>query len=137
MWAEDSNVDDVDLDRESGKTPRLHAKYLRILSEERMILQALTEEMNELKAAKTERLLGLMTPQELERRGWEPERRRVLKPDVNDHLLVDPDMVKLRLRVSLQKEKCDSLDSILKMIMNRNYVMKNMIDWRKFTAGVG
>ncbi len=137
MWAEDSVVDDVDLDRESGKTPKLHSKYLRILSEERMILHTLNEEMNELKAAKTDRLLGVMSKEELDRRGWEPERRRIMKPDVNDHLMSDPDVVKLRLRVALQKEKCDSLDSILRMIMNRNYVMKSMIDWRKFVAGVG
>ena len=69
MWAEDSAVDVVALDIESGKTPRLHAKYLRMLSEEKMILQAITEEMNELRAAKTDRLLGHMTEEELKRRG--------------------------------------------------------------------
>ena len=137
MWSEDSNVDNVDLDRESGRTPVLHAKYLRLLSEERMILHTLNEEMNELKAAKTERLLGHMTKEELDRRGWEPERRRIMKPDVSEHLMADPEVIKLRLRIALQKEKCDTLDSIVKMIMNRNFVMKNMIDWRKFTAGVG
>ena len=137
MWSEDSNVDNVDLDRESGRTPVLHAKYLRLLSEERMILHTLNEEMNELKAAKTERLLGHMTKEELDRRGWEPERRRIMKPDVSEHLMADPEVIKLRLRIALQKEKCDTLDSIVKMIMNRNFVMKIMIDWRKFTAGVG
>ena len=137
MWAEDSAIDEVELDKESGKTPRLHAKYLRMMSEERMVLKAIEEELNELKTAKTERLLGNMSKEELDRRGWEPERRRILKPDVSDHLMSDPDMVKLRLRVALQKEKCDSLDSIIKMIMNRNFVMNNMISWRKFTAGVG
>lgn len=137
MWSEDSNVDNIDLDRESGRTPVLHAKYLRLLSEERMILHTLNEEMNELKAAKTDRLLGHMTKEELDRRGWEPERRRIMKPDVSEHLMADQDVIKLRLRIALQKEKCDTLDSIVKMIMNRNFVMKNMIDWRKFTAGVG
>jgi hypothetical protein len=135
MWAEDSSVDQSDLAGESGRTPVLHAKYLRLLSDERMLAKKLQADLDDLVNAKTDRLLGVMPKEELDRRGWEPERRRFLKGEIEARLNSDHELINLRLRIALQKEKCDVLDSIVRMVMNRNFVMKNMIDWKKFMAG--
>jgi hypothetical protein len=36
----------------------------------------------------------------------------------------------------MQKQKVDYLDSILKGINNRQWVIRNAIEWRKFMSGV-
>jgi hypothetical protein len=77
----------------------------------------------------------VMPREELERRGWQPEPRRILKGDVEPNLSVDSDVVQLKLRIALQKEKVDAIDSIMKMIIPRNFIFNNMIAWKKFLAG--
>lgn len=136
-WRRDASLEDVErLDQLAAATPVLHAKYLRILSEERMYREKAKVDLDALVAAKTDRLTGAMPSEELRARGWEPERRRILGKDVERHLAADPDVAKAKLRASLQDEKIVVLESIVKMVMNRNFVVKSMIDWLKFKSGV-
>ena len=39
MWATDCQIDNSKLDRSSRETPILHAKYLRLLSEAKLMLK--------------------------------------------------------------------------------------------------
>ncbi len=48
----------------------------------------------------------------------------------------DPDIIKHNLRMSAQKEKVDFLDSVLRMISNRSFQLKGVIDWEKFKVGI-
>ena len=41
MWIADSKIDDVELDTESLKIPSLHAKYLKILYQQKLKLKSL------------------------------------------------------------------------------------------------
>ena len=52
-WRTDAKVDDTELDREALNVPFLHAKYLTILSEERLKLRSM-----KLKIKEMTRLLG-------------------------------------------------------------------------------
>ena len=38
-------------------------------------------------------------------------------------------------KIEYQKEKINYLESIIKTIINRNFLIKSIIDWRKFTSG--
>ena len=38
-------------------------------------------------------------------------------------------------KIAYQKEKINYLESIIKTVVNRNFLIKNIIDWRKFTSG--
>lgn len=134
-WAKDSAIDELELDREARAIPVLHAKYLRMMSDERMILKRLQYEHDELRTAKIDRLSGKMPEEELKRRGWEPEPRRFLKEDLNNAIAADRDVIDLKLRIALQQEKVDVLDSIVRMVMNRNFAIKSAIDWVKFKSG--
>jgi hypothetical protein len=135
-WAKDSRIDETAVDHESTKIPQLHAKYLRLLSNERMLMKKLEGEILELKQAKADRLTGVMSKEELDSRGWEPERRRYLKGELDDAISSDKDIINLNLRAALQKEKVEVLDSIVRMVTNRNFILKNIIDWKKFISGV-
>jgi hypothetical protein len=48
----------------------------------------------------------------------------------------DEDLVKIRSKIDLQKAKVEYLDSIIKGINNRQWVIRNAIEWRKFMSGV-
>jgi len=39
------------------------------------------------------------------------------------------------LKTSLQQEKVDYLEAILRQINNRGFQIKNAIDWNKFISG--
>lgn len=137
-WERDAAVKDTaNLDAEASETPKLHAKYLRYMGNERMIMKDLEEDLVKLVFDKTEYYTGKMPKEELDARGWKPEQRRILSGDVDRYVKADKEVSTLKLRIALQKEKVDELESIVKMVMNRNFVIKSMIDWIKFKNGVG
>jgi hypothetical protein len=47
----------------------------------------------------------------------------------------DQDIIDLSLKIGLQQEKVDLLESIIKSLTNRGFNIKASIDWYKFTMG--
>lgn len=135
MWAGDCQVDRTELGEESLKLPKLHSKYLRLFTEERLTLRKLEEERKELVKLKYDYYRGLLPEEDLKSNGWEPFQLNVLKSDVPMHLDADQDVIKINLRIAMQQEKVDTLESIIKAINNRGYLIKNAIDYEKFKVG--
>ena len=124
-WTLDANINPLDLSGESLNTPKLHGKYLKILSEDELTL------------AKTEYFMGKMAREDMQARGWEPFTMRLLKQDVPTYMNADQDVIRLNLQIGLQEEKVEVLESIMKTIANRGFQIKNYIDWKKFENGLG
>jgi len=135
MWSEDCNVNRLELGEESLKLPKLHSKYLRIFTEERLLLRRLEGERKELILLKHDYYRGVMPEEDLRSNGWEPFRLNVLKSDIPMYIEADQDIVKLNLRVAMQQEKVDALESIIRSINNRGYLIKNAIEFEKFKVG--
>jgi hypothetical protein len=133
-WRTDAKVDDTELDREALNVPFLHAKYLTILSEERLKLRSM-----KLKIKEMTRLLGeyyrgdLNNPEDLADIGREPWPKTVLKQDLVQYVDADVDMIKLTTRLALQQETVDVCEEIIKSINSRGFAIKNAIDWRRLT----
>ena len=68
--------------------------------------------------------------------GWEPFQLNVLKTEADDLIKSDEHWIKLDERVAFQTEKTEYLESIVKVINNRQWQIRAMIDWVKFTQGV-
>lgn len=136
-WAQDAKINPLDLSGESLNTPKLHGKYLKILSEERLKLKKLRSSKDELILAKTEYFMGKMAREDMQAKGWEPFTMRLLKQDVPTYMNADQDVIKLNLQIGLQEEKVEVLESIMKTIANRGFQIKNYIDWKKFENGLG
>jgi hypothetical protein len=136
-WSKDSKINPTDLANESLNTPKLHGKYLQILSGERLKLKKLREEKKSLSLTKTEYFLGRLSKDELNQLGWEPFYFKLLKQDVPTYLEADTEIVKLNLTIGMQEEKVDVLQDIIKTIGNRGFQIKNYIDWKKFENGLG
>lgn len=134
-WQEDAKVDKTELGEEALKIPKLHHKYYQFFVKERMILRKLESDMKQLKLDKYE-FLTQGPNEETKDKGWRlPPKGMILKGDVPMYLEADQDIVNLSLKIGYQQEKIDILDSIIKTIMNRNFIIRNAIDWQKFTMG--
>ena len=81
-WNQDGIIDPAHLDKESLNIPRLHAKYLRYLSNEKMVLRAYETELKKISLAKFEFLLHGDTVESKEL-GWElPPQGRLMRTEV-------------------------------------------------------
>lgn len=135
MWSDDCNIDRLELGEESLKIPKLHSKYLRVYSEERLILKRLEEERKEFVKLKYDYYRGILPEEDLKANGWLPFQLNVLKSDVPMYLEADQEIVKLNLRVAVQQEKVDTLEAIIKSISNRSFLIRNAIEYEKFKVG--
>lgn len=135
-WKKDSKIDETELSTESLKTPILHAKYLEWFSKEKLLLTKFENEHKQLIKLKTEYYRGRLSKIELEEMGWEQfELKLVNKDDYQTYLEGDVDLGASLLKISLQKEKVTTLQDIIRMLHSRPYVIKNAIDYLKFTSG--
>ena len=135
MWSEDCNVNRLELGEESLKLPKLHSKYLRVFTEERLLLRRLEGERKELILTKHDYYRGVMPEEDLRANGWEPFRLNVLKSDIPMYIEADQDIIKLNLRIAMQQEKVDALESIIRSINNRGFLIKNAVEFEKFKVG--
>lgn len=135
LWGEDSNVDRTELGNAALALAKLHHKYYKILSTERLLLRKLEAEMKELKLEKFEFFSDGPTEEQIEK-GWKlPAKGRILKSDIHNYVDADSDIIKFNLKISYQNEKIDLLESIIKTIANRGFHIKSAIDWERFKVG--
>lgn len=135
LVAEDMPIDDTELDIESMTIPQLHSKYLNFYLDEKLVLQKLNSDYYRLKKTKWEYYTGKLDEEQLQEYGWEPFQFKILKQDIDLYMDSDEDLQKLSNKVAYQKEKINYLDSILKSINNRQWNIRNAIEWRKFING--
>jgi hypothetical protein len=134
-WGRDVEIDRTELGEESLKIPKLHHKYLKIMIHEKMRLRKLEYDMKALKLEKYEFFSQGPTKEQKEA-GWVlPAKGIVLKQEVPMYLEADKEIVDMSIKIGVQQEKVELLESIMKTIMNRNFILKNAIDFVKFTAG--
>lgn len=134
-WEKDSNVDRTELGEVALNIPRLHHKYFKMFSHERLLLRKLEQDVKKLKKLKWEYYTGVLDQQSLEEVGWTPFGLKILKQDVPTYIDSDNDVIHLNLRIAVQQEKIDALESIIKSIMNLGFQVKSAIDWEKFKTG--
>jgi hypothetical protein len=134
-WKKDSEIDITELGEESLKIAKLHHKYYQILSGERLQTRKLESEFKVLRLEKFEFYTQGPSKESVEK-GWElPAIGKILKSDANNYIDSDKDIISMSLKIGVQHEKLELLDSIIKTIMGRGWNIKNAIDWEKFKMG--
>jgi hypothetical protein len=135
QWKEDSEIDRTELGDEALKIPKLHHKYLQIYVQEKLALRSLDADMKKLKLDKHEFFTQGHT-EETRSKMWElPARGLILKTDIPMYMDADKDLIKLSLKIGIQQEKLELLESIIKSLTNRGFQIKSAIEWQKFTMG--
>jgi hypothetical protein len=134
-WEKDSVIDRTELADESLKIPKLHHKYYSIYVGEKVILRKLESDMKKLKLEKYE-FYSQGPTEESKEKGWRmPARGLILKADIPLYMEGDQDIIDLSLKIGMQQEKIEFLESIIKTFQTRGYIIKNAIDFTKFTMG--
>jgi hypothetical protein len=134
-WKIDSEIDKTDLGNESLKIPRLHHKYYMMLVSEKASLKKLDAQMKQLRLSKYE-FYSQGHTEETKKLGWElPPRGIILKADIPMYIESDKDIIDLSLKIGMQGEKVEFLESIIKSLHNRNFLIKNAIDFVKYLSG--
>lgn len=134
-WAKDGEIDQVNISKSTADIPKLHNKYFRWYVEEGLKLKKLKAEYKILYKLKNEWYRGELDDEELKQHGWKPQPLKILRTDIPQYLEADPDVVKLSLKIGLQEEIVAYLESIIKHISNRNFLLKTIVDWERFRTG--
>lgn len=135
LWEKDSVINRDDLDNESLNTSKLHHKYQKIYTHERILLRKYETDLKILRLEKYEFYTQGPTKETVEK-GWKlPPIGKVIKADANTYVDADKDIIELTLKIGIQNEKIDLLESIIRSIMNRGYQIRNSIDFMKFQSG--
>jgi hypothetical protein len=134
-WEIDSKILPTDLANEAMKIPSLHNKYLNAHSLEKLKLKNLEISRKKLQLAKWEYYTGSMDRDEIISRGWELLSLKILKSEAERYLEADSEITDLDLKIAYQKEKVEVLSSIINTLNNRNFIIKNAIDYLKFQNG--
>ncbi len=135
MVKSDLGIDQTALDTESSRTPQLHNKYLVIFMDERIKLKRLENELSVLRRNKWLYYTGRMSKEELVQFNWEPFELNVLKTEANDLIDSDNEYIRMSQKTDFQKEIVNYLEGVVKIVQNRQWQIRAMIDWIKFTQG--
>lgn len=135
QWKIDSEIDKTELGDEALKIAKLHHKYYQILVSERLLLKSFESDMKRLKLDKYE-FFSQGPNEETQAKGWKlPAKGLILKADIPMYMDADEDIIKLSLKIGVQQEKIELLESIIRTLMNRGYNVKAAIEWQKFIMG--
>lgn len=128
----DLKINDLELDIESLKTPQLHNKWMKYYTKFKLLLTRTEDELRIVRRDKWEYYTGKADPQVYQ---LKPFNFKILKTDIDKYIEADEDIQKLTQKVAYLNAVVDFLDRTLRIIVNRTYVIKNAIEWKRFTSG--
>ncbi len=134
LWESDVNLDINKLEINAIETAKLHAKYYKIYSQEKMLLEKFKADLKILKLEKYE-FYDQGPSKETQEKGWVFPSKRLLKSEISIYMEGDKDIINQTLKIALQQEKVDFLKSCIENINNRNFNIRAAIDFLKFKAG--
>ncbi len=139
-WKKDCEIDDVELDKSSRDTPKLHAKYVELLSQAKLQKHRKEMEFKKLLKDKFMWYNGKMDKTTMDEKGWEYDPfdglTKPMKSDMDYFYESDPQIQTLQSQIEYWKTVIDTLSDIVSNITWRHQTIGNMIKWRQFTSGV-
>ena len=128
----DLKIDDTELDLESIRTPQLHNKYLKQFTKYSLQYKKAKDDYDGLYKFKWEYYTGKST---MEVYQAEPFDLKILKSDVHIYLNADEELQKLGQRTEYLNVVVVYIERVLREINNRNWNIRNTIEWKKFLHG--
>tara|TARA_B100001093_G_C25924413_1_gene634094 strand:+ start:67 stop:495 length:429 start_codon:yes stop_codon:yes gene_type:complete len=128
----DFKLDDTELDSESIKIPLLHNKYLQHLNKFSLLLKKAEYDHKLLVREKWEYYTGKADASVYQEKPFD---LKVLKADVHIYIDSDEELQKADQKVAYLNVVVKYLEQVLRSINNRTFLIKNAIEWKKFTSG--
>jgi len=137
MWDADCQIDDNYLGEQSTATPKLHAKYVRLLVNIKLKHTKLQSDYNMLRKAKFRYYRGELSRDELETLGWvQWQGIKPLKNEMDEFLTGDTDLNTMKVKLDYLETMIYFLESVLSQIKARDWQIKTAVEWKKFLAGM-
>ena len=137
MWAEDSQIK-MQLDESSRETPKLHAKYLELLSTTKLMLKRTEFQQKVLLKEKWLYYNGKMSQEDVVEKGWNPDPfdgLKILKGEMDYYYDSDPEIQKSEEKIQYYKTVIDTLEQIISNLNWRHKTIGNIIKWKQFESG--
>ena len=135
MWEKDAHIDIDNLHQESINVPILHAKYFEIYNTVILLKKKAEQTRKNVRHERYEYFTGKADPEVYVESPF-PKKVRD-KDTLQKYLDADDKLSQISLKVEYYDVTLNYLESILKVIQNRTYQIKNAIDFLKFQAGYG
>jgi hypothetical protein len=136
-WDKDSEIDDNFLGECATKSPKLHAKYVRILVQVKLKHTKLSSDLNQLRKNKFRYYRGELGREELQELGWNQwQGVKPLKNEMDEFLQGDTELNTMKVRLEYLETMIYLLESILGQIKARDWQIKSAIEWKRFLAGM-
>ncbi|AGR47685.1 UvsY [Sinorhizobium phage phiM7] len=136
LWNVDGNIDMTNISRESANIPFLHNKYFTKYTNEYLKLKKYRADYKKLLRLKEDYFKGMLDPEELKQLGWKPCALKIRPTEISKYVDTDDDVINLSLKIGYQESIVEFLESIIKMINNRGFQLKTIVDYEKFKSGM-
>jgi hypothetical protein len=132
MWDEDCKIDPDNLHLESIKIPSLHSKYYQIYNNISLLKKLEENKFIELQKNKWLYYSGKAVPEVYKENPFD---HRVMKNDLDKYMNADSELIKSKTKIDYYQLMIKFLESIIKSIETRTFVIKNSVEFMKFTGG--
>ena len=134
-WSKDCEIDVTNISNESANISKLHNKYYQMYMQEGFRLRKMRSDFKVFRKLKEEYYRGDLSMEDLREYGWDPQPLKILRSDIPTYIDADEHILEKSLRLGMQEEKVEYLESIIKQISNRGFQLKTIVDWERFRTG--
>jgi len=137
MWETDAEIDDNYLGENSVATPKLHAKYIKLLVSTKLKHTKLQSDYLILRKNKFRLYRGELSRDELTNLGWNQwQGVKPLKNEMDEFLQGDSELVNIKVKIDYLETMIYFLESVLGQIKARDWQIKTAVEWKRFLAGM-
>ena len=135
MWEEDSEIDKDNLHDESLKIPQLHAKYFDLYNTIFLLRKKADQQRKNIRHERYEYFSGKADPDVYVK---DPFPKKIRDKDtMTKYLDADEKLSNSSLKIEYYDTMLTYIESILKVIQNRTYQIKNAIEFMRFQSRLG
>ncbi|HUU88181.1 MAG TPA: recombination mediator protein UvsY [Candidatus Glassbacteria bacterium] len=135
MWEKDAKIDPDNLHTESLNIPVLHAKYFDLYNTIVLLRKKAEQQKKNIHHERYEYFSGKADPEIYVENPF-PKKIRD-KETMQKYLDADDKLSSINMKICYYDTMLYYLESILKVIQNRTYQIKNSIEFLRFNAGFG
>ena len=135
MWENDAKIDIDNLHEESLNIPSLHAKYFELYNTIFLLRKKAEQQRKNIRHERYEYFSGKADPEVYVDNPFGKKIRD--KDTMTKYLAADEKLSNASLKIDYYDTMLTYIESILKVIQNRTYQIKNAIEFMRFNAGLG
>ena len=134
-WEKDAKIDRDNLHEESLNIPSLHAKYFELYNTTFLLRKKAEQQRKNIRHERYEYFSGKADPEVYQK---DPFAKKIRDKDtMTKYLDADEKLSNSSLKIDYYDTMLVYLESILKVIQNRTFQIKNAIEFMRFNSGLG